>query len=281
MENIFSSEKILFEKRKRHQTYVAMDQFLSIGTYADFLSPDTFFLLKTAYFLARCTNNKAITLDLLFVAYFYCESNVAILSKTLHFYFEFQRSFVKFFPELLTLLKKGDVEKNFGKAVLNNSITTIGIVKDASYSQEVYHVFEKASNNALTRFKTPVITPEILFITLMEQKSTKTSKMIQKSFANENEWSFFRYEVMKLIHREESILRSQVNESQRYFGYLLKTQMETSEFEYFTKTALYDPTVFFFRNGVIRELIQGNIFESVFQEVHLSMQLTSKRTYSL
>ena len=49
------------------------------------------------------------------------------------------------------------------------------------YSTQVNLLFEKAAENALLRFKTPVITSEILFLTLMESTNIKVSKSNPKS----------------------------------------------------------------------------------------------------
>jgi hypothetical protein len=282
MENLLSSEKILFEKRKRHQTYAAMGHFLSIGTYFDFFSPDTFLLIKTAYFIAQSTN-KAVTLDLLFLSYFYENSKVATLSKELNIFSEFQRSLAESFPELLVVLEKAELKKNgisLSNIIRNTSATPFP-EKAMGYSQEIWQVFEKASNNAVTRFKTPVITPEILFITLMEQTSTKISKVIKNSFDNEIEWHLFRYELMKLIHREESTLRNKVNLNERYFGYLFKTQVDISEVKAYMKTSTFNQCVSFFRNILLQKIMGTNIFDCLFEEIHASIQLTSKRNYSL
>jgi len=40
------SEKIVIEKRKRYQTYMALDYILSAVTYFDFFSYDTFQIVK-------------------------------------------------------------------------------------------------------------------------------------------------------------------------------------------------------------------------------------------
>jgi hypothetical protein len=39
--------------------------------------------------------------------------------------------------------------------------------------------------------------------------------------------NLFRYELMKVIHKHESIIRSDVVKNQQYFAYLLRTQLPT------------------------------------------------------
>jgi hypothetical protein len=119
------------------------------------------------------------------------------------------------------------------------------------YSHEILLIFEKASENALTRFKTPVITSEILFITLMEDNSTKLGKVIKNCFVNQLEWYLFRYELMKVIHKHESIIRSDVVKNQQYFAYLLRTQLPTFEFDNLIDNEELEKGVLIFRNSLI------------------------------
>ena len=66
---LLSSEKILIEKRKRHQTYLALDYFLSAVTYFDFFSLDTFNIVKNAKQLAQICN-KTVTSEFLILPFF-------------------------------------------------------------------------------------------------------------------------------------------------------------------------------------------------------------------
>jgi hypothetical protein len=71
-------------------------------------------------------------------------------------------------------------------------------------SYELNLLFEKSAENSLTRFKTPVITPEILFITMMEEKHTKVGKIIQKFLKTDTNWYLLRYKLIKMIHYQET-----------------------------------------------------------------------------
>lgn len=77
-------------------------------------------------------------------------------------------------------------------------------------SYEVHFLLEKAGENALFRFKTPIITPEILFITLMEEKNTKVGKILNKILKNSLDWYLIRYKLIKRIHNQEMNIRGEI-----------------------------------------------------------------------
>ena len=70
------AEKILLEKRRRHQTYMALDYFLCAVTYFDFFSSDAFKIVKNAKYLAQICN-KNVTSELLLLPFFSYPSYVS------------------------------------------------------------------------------------------------------------------------------------------------------------------------------------------------------------
>ena len=75
---LLNSQKILMEKRRRYQTYMALDYFLSAVTYFDFFSLDTFNIVKSAKYLAQICN-KNVTSELLLLPFFKYQSEVSIV----------------------------------------------------------------------------------------------------------------------------------------------------------------------------------------------------------
>lgn len=283
MENTNSSEKIIVEKRKRHQTYAAMDYLLSVGTYFDFFSMDAFKLMESTNYLAQKLN-RPINTDLLFFSYFYCNSSILDLFNSLNFQTNLETNLATYFPELVALKpwSRGSKIRKLGQFLKNllHYKPKIQSLEKQEYSYEILLIFEKASENALTRFKTPVITSEILFITLMEEKSTKISKVIKKCFENELDWYLYRYELMKVIHKHESTIRSDIRKNQQYFAYLLKTQLPTFEFNQLMENEELGKGVSLFRNSLILSTLKTDIFESLLTDINMSIKITSKRTYS-
>jgi len=149
-----------------------------------------------------------------------------------------------------------------------------------TYTHEVYQLFQKAIENALTRFKTPVITSEILFLTMLEEKNCKAGSIIQNLFETEMEWYLFRYKVIKYIHNQESKIRSEVSKNQQYFAYLLKTQLPDAEFNCLIEKMELSKGVLQFRNELIMKFLQLNIFGALTEEITTSIRTTNQRQYS-
>ena len=175
------SEKILNEKRRRHQTYMALDYFLSAVTYFDFFSSDAFKVVKNAKYLAQICN-KNVTSELLLLPFFSYPSDV---SKILGDFGITEEEIENIVASLQVKKKENFLQKQKGnltqtlKNVKGFFIKeTLALNQKVKYSHEVNKIFEKAAENALVRFKTPVISPEILFITIIEEKNTKAAKMI-------------------------------------------------------------------------------------------------------
>ena len=219
------AEKILIEKRRRHQTYMALDYFLSAVTYFDFFSSDAFKIVKNAKYLAQICE-KSVTSELLLLPFFSYPSHVSDILKD----FEITEAMIETVVASLQKTKKENFfqkQKNSIKQTLRNVKgffvrETLALNQNVKYSHEVNKIFEKAAENALSRFKTPVISPEILFITIIEDKNSKASRIIKKFLKTDVEWYLLRYKLIKRIHNQESNIRSEVIKNQHYFAYLMK-----------------------------------------------------------
>ena len=132
----------------------------------------------------------------------------------------------------------------------------------------------------MVRFKTPVITSEILFLTLMESTETKVGKLIQNQILTDTEWHLLRYRLVKSLHNNESIIKSEVSKNQQYFAYLLKAELPEIEFNKLIETNSLIDGVQLFRNMLINELTKVNIFKLISIEIKKSIKVTNKRKYS-
>ena len=277
------SQKILMEKRRRYQTYMALDYFLSAVTYFDFFSLDTFNIVKSAKYLAQICN-KNVTSELLLLPFFKYQSEVSIV---LNEFGITETSIEDIVANLQERKKETFFEKqqtNYYKiikkikGVFVPEILTLD--QKIKYSHEVNQIFEKAAENALHRFKTPVITPEILFITIVEEKNNKASKILKKFIKTETEWYLFRYKLIKRIHNQESNIRGEVVKSQHFFAYLLKTQLSEVEFNKLIETENLSEGVSFFRNTLVSKILETNIFDELSNEISTSIKTNNKRSYS-
>ena len=277
------AEKILLEKRRRHQTYMALDYFLSAITYFDFFSSDAFKVVRNAkYFAQICEKN--VTSELLLLPFFSYPSDV---SKILGDFGISQEDVERLVASVQIKKKQKFFEKqknNLRKTLKNIKgffvKETLALNRKIKYSHEVNKIFEKAAENALTRFKTPVISSEILFITIIEDKNTKASKIIRKFLKNDVEWYLLRYKLIKRIHNQESNIRSEVIKNQHYFAYLMKIQLTDFEFNKLIENEALAKGVSLFRNTLISNILKIDIFEEISEEIYTSMKITNKRSYS-
>jgi len=273
LENI---SPIQFEKRRRNQAYCTLDYMLSRITYFDFFSADTFQIAKYAKYFAQYVNSKIVTPELLLLACFYCDSSLS------SFFSSYE---IDDIIELLGLGKKK--EKNDSNTFLNFSNFLESFKNDSSlvnedleYSFQVNQIFSKAAENSLTRFKNPVITSEILFLTLMDEKNYPSFRLIKKIFKTEGEWYLIRYQLLKHLHLRESNIRNEVSKNQQYFAYLLKTQLSEKQFDKLIQKASLENGVLSFRNLLVYETMQTNLLNVLLDEVKKSIKITTTRVYS-
>ena len=265
-------EQIKSEKRKRNQAYYALDYLLSRITYFDFFSADAFEIAKYSKYFAQFFEKQTVTPEILLLACFYCDSSLS---------------------DFLKPYNKSDLINTYFTSFLNtksgNNFTTIlnslkqeNIVNNENleYSRQVNQFFLKAAEIAVTRFKNPVITSELLFLTLIEDKNSSVAKLIKKIIGNDIELSLLRYRLFKHLHNQESNIRTEVSKNQQYFGYLLKTQLSEKEFDKLLESKAISSGVELFRNVLINQIMKINIFESLFKEIKQSIKLTKTRKYS-
>ena len=87
-------------------------------------------------------------------------------------------------------------QTKFGKLSFLKAVNTIqttfkkkiSITSSPSYNYDVKIILDRAIKNAY-RFKTPVITPEILFLTILEEKETTGGKLLKLLLDNDLNWN--------------------------------------------------------------------------------------------
>ena len=268
------TKKILFERRKRTQAYTALDYFLSFYSYFDFFSSDTFTIAKHSKYLAQSYKKNSVGKEFLLFPFLESETEIAeILREN-----KFSKRNIK---NLMPTPKENELKtftfaERFLLALkLPFFVKKIHAKKSTRFSEEIYFIFEKAAENALTRFKTPVITPEILLITLLEENEFfKSFRPIQI------EWLLLRYKFIKRIHYQEVNIRSQVVKNQQYFAYLFKTKISEIQFNRLIERDVMSPGILLFRNKLIRKILEQNIAKCIKQEILRSIKITASRKYS-
>lgn len=272
--NSLVTEKITQEKRRRNQIYKSLDYSLSHLSYFDFFSKDALKIVIQTKGLASFFQKKTITSEMLLIGFFSQKNDFRELfleydiDPNLIFYLTCNKnSIYEHYLMIKEYFSGMNKEENHSQ-------------KNFSFSREVTSIFEQATNNALSRFKTPIISSEILFITIMEDESIKASSIIKTMVKDPIKWYLLRYELMKKIHLQESTIRGQIIINQHYFACLLKRELTDVELDRVIQNQNFPYAVNLFRNTLVSTILMQNIFETLLVDIKQSMRLTKFRKYS-
>lgn len=272
-------DKINREIRKRHYTYTLLDYILSNSTYFDFFSLDTFqVLIHTKYVGSICLSTEKV-IGSEFFLFSFLTLDLPI-KKFLEDHNISSKEMGLLISSVNQLNSKALIDKKdfyFRKIFKDFQLSKI---KPLKYAHEVNLLLEKTAENALLRFKTPVITPEIFLITLMEEKNNKSGKLLKKLLKTESNWYLLRYKLIKRIHLQESEIKSKVKKNEHYFTYLLKICLSELEFNTLIEQNSLATGSSFFRNQVVYELLSLDFLKMLYQEIHNSLVNTAIRKYS-
>lgn len=281
-------QKIGSESRKRVQAYSVVDFFMSTISYFDFFSTDMFELVQQAKVLAFELEDDFVSLDhFLYLlvspkkvepleltnilnsyginiktvrSAFQTYIEEKNISSTQHSSFEKMSFFTKkmcssTYYQFLEFISAS----TFSDYFLENLFDFHNEIDDneIEFSKSIWQVFEKSAQNAGYRFKTAVITPEIFFITLMEEKRKKIGKVISSFVPDEIDWLVLRFKLIKRVYYHESLIRQKVNRKYLPFTYLYKRTIPEISFDQFlTKDdRRLEEIVVTFRNNLISDLI--------------------------
>lgn len=275
-------QSIKIEKRKRYQIYSLFDHLISNLSYFDYFSSDSFKILIYSKYLTEIAEKDVIDTEMLLIPFFASEINISSLLKRTNLN---EKELGLFISSLQKINKKtlNDKKDFYFKKIFNFFFgdQIIVLKKDIKYSHEATLFFEKVSENAIYRFKTPIISPEILFITLMEEKQTKGAKIIKKFFKSETEWYLLRYKLIKQLHFHELNVRNAVTKNEQYFAYLLKSSLSEHEFNRLIEVNSLGFAVSLFRNKIVSDLLEFNLLDTLYKDINHSIKLTNKRRYSI
>jgi len=274
-------EKITIEKRKRNQLYITMDYILSAVSLFDFFSIDTFKILQDSNSLKIVTDEKYINSDLILFSFLNQNFKIANILNEYGISLNSLISCIAPLKNIRTKKSKSILTILIDKLKsLTKKEVVLDIKENLNYSTEVHRIFEKATENALTRFKTPVVSSEILFITLMEEKGSKSAKILKNLMENETEWFILRYRLLKELHSQESIIKGEVVKNQHYFAYLLKTSISEKDYDQLIKKESLSLGVSVFRNFIMTDLLKIKFFDILSEEISNSIQIENRRKYS-
>lgn len=294
--------QILQEKNRRYQAYTTLDYLLSTHTYFDYFSLDAFTILNNAKVLMKKYKKEKLTSDIFMLSFFSIDSE---LIKILNEFDITQESIENYLNQVEKSKTKSTKNKYFAKlnsVVINQKNKLAEKVKSFStifesyiawnrpeaeendlflidYSKELYKIFEKTIEKTL-RYKTPIITPEILFLNFIDEEQIRGGKILKALIKNPIRITLLRYQIVKLIHQNESNLRSLVPKNQHFFAYLLKAELSDMEFQKLIQTNRLTKAVNVFRNQLISSTVQVDLAQLLEEELATISKLNSKRRYS-
>lgn len=278
-------EKISLEKRRRYQAYMTLDYLVSVVSYFDFFSTDSFKIAKKAKDLAQFFQKKIVTSDFLLLPFFQTNSEIINL---LEKYGVHEKELVETIYNSHKITNEIFSEKilsSFKNLVIKIDIPIFSelviITKQTKYSFEINQIFEKAAENALTRFKTPVISSEILLITMLEAKKSTVGKLLKQCLKNDTNWYMLRYCLMKRLHMQELSIRTDVPKNHQYFAYLLKAHLPELQFDMLIEKDCLLPGILLFRNSMISDIIKVDLSKELKTDIVSSMKSTNTRKYSV
>lgn len=234
----------LKEKRKRDQVYEALDLYLALETKVDFFTSDTINILSRSKIIPFILENKNLTSDMIVYAFF---------SKNFH-------RFSKYFKEVnFTKVKvKKYLGKKWSKPLIgqnllkfkvfayfryllykfenfffsninplnyfNKSNQTINTIK---YSDELKEVLKKTIFKARFIYRTPIISSNILFLTLIEHKLSHSRELFIKLIPNIKSLVLLRYRVLSELYKTNVYITTMVTKSRLF--YIFYGQMALDE----------------------------------------------------
>ena len=267
-------EKIKEEKRRRNQVYQSLDYFLKHISYFDFFSKDAFSIVRKSMILSLVFDEKFIESEMLLLPFFHQKNRMRKLFKD----FELNEGLLDdiVYNQNAPYEQYSSIKEFFyGPSYIERKYA-----EKKEFSPEMQLIFQKAAQNALYRFKTPIISSEILFVTLMEYPSVKAPHMIKRMIKNDINWYLLRYELLKRIHFQESIIKNEITINQHYFAYLLKRELTDLQLDRVIENESFQTTVSLFRNTLISNVLQENILNELFNDIKKSIKMRNSRRYS-
>jgi len=274
------NQKIKIEKRKRHQIYTTFDYVRAQSKKFDFFSYDSIKIIKTANSLVKNFKQKKVTPEILLLSFLNEDLELTKILKKFNITFDLVEAYLFHGYEIansrnqkeniFSSLKKTfpfSLEKQFDwKEILENNY-------------ELKNLIDKAIENSF-RFKTPAITPELIFLTLLEEKTLATSILLKTFLKSDLNWTLLRYEILKKLHHQETIIQGNLSKNYRSFGYLLKIELDDLQFGKLLEKKEFDAIISNYRDLLVSKILKINLFDLIEKDIKISIKVNNTRDYS-
>jgi len=280
LDSLNLNQKIKIEKRKRHQVYTTFDYVRSQSKKFDFFSYDSINIIQTANSLVQNFRQKKVTPEILLLSFFKEDLELTKILKKFNITFELLEEYL-FHGYKIT--NSSDQKVNIFSS-LKRSLTflfekQIDWKETIDTNYELKNLIEKSIENSY-RFKTPAITPELLFLTLLEENTLAANILLKKFLKTDLNWTLLRYEILKKLHNQETMIQGTLSKNYRSFGYLLKIELDDLQFEKLLGKKEFDNVIKNYRDLVIAKLLKINLFDLIENDIKMSIKINNKRSYA-
>lgn len=224
----------LKEKRKRTQIYKALDLYLSLETKIDFFTIDTINILLKAKIIPFLLDKKELTSDMIIYGFFTKNSRRFLkwfksvnfsktsvkkylgkkwgkpLTKKEFIYYKILCYFNYFNYKL---------EKFFFKSInpstyFNKSIEDLNTI---NYSLELRKILNNIVKKARFKYRTPVISSNMLFLELLEETESYSRKLFKKLIPNVKSFLTLRYKILTEIYKTNVYIHTMIPKNRLFY----------------------------------------------------------------
>ncbi len=285
LEPSFYNQAFKIKKYKKLSEIKIVDFFNSPTQPFDFLSKDLYVALSNSQKVSKLFSKKKISLKRMFMSIISCSDLVRSVFND-NFLFEENKKKNIFYAFLNFIKKKKKFIKFKTKLFLFfNRKKEKGLAQqNICFSSSALEVILKSLENAKSRFYTPIVTPEIMFLTILEGK-WKLSNKIKKKIKNNISLYSARQKLISKIYEDESIFKRSLDKQSMFFGYLLKKELRSCDYYKPEKNSFFNnlkTKVFLFKKSLLERISKQNIFFELKKDFLLSANFCySPREYSL
>jgi hypothetical protein len=260
-------EAIKLEKRRRIQTYLLLNRQISTTLPATFFTFDIMQLFAKYFRLKTDSLITQNTLFLLFLTFQKEVKNLIIefLKEPLiirQFYLTCKSNF---FVKKIT--KSYLKLKNFSYQIVNQFLQRYPHSNNSlHFTDNSLLCFKKLAQTGFEKYHTPLISPEIFFLTIVDNLACQKNLYLLNNFSTPFTLSLVRYQLLKSIYLHESMIRNKIPKSLHIFMYLLHLELPKKHIQTLFKTDAINRIILIFRNKMLLQLLLLNVYKNYKQE---------------
>lgn len=277
-------EKIEFEKRRRESFYTALDFYSNSYSIYDYFTVDALKIIEEAYVLTSFLKRKRIKTDCLFLAFCSHEGTVSAILKK----YGITKKEIEKILSLSVSVESTTIKENFFQRIqkkglgslFNPSMPVFKEKEKIEFSKELERLLLLASENAIFEYKTPIISTEILFLTLIDEKIRKNLNQIFSFFKEEDEfiWFSIRYELLVCLYHDEIAIRTQIPSNEYQYAYFFKANCSELFFKKMLVSQRLSAVMEQFREELFALFLPLNFYDLLKEDIQRTIRMNCAKT---